>query len=466
MHRMGFEPMRLAPRDLKPLSLTNSDICAIVQPPPATYDLRFLPLNRISGQKTRMIEIALFMGLGILGYVLSQQARSEKTNPKELFTSPRALSEHNDNVMITSETKGHSNMVPFFGAKLTQNTYSGANEGILDSHTGSGKNYFQKREEKSFWDIAPGITNSPFGSANESEFMQSRMVSSLRMNNTFPIDQVNVGPGIDDGYTNLPSGGYTQDRARDLTMPKTTDEIRTANKPKLTYSEDPVPGAFSITHPGLQAPVAKNRPDTFGLMTNPDGTFKYANTAVGVQVAPASFPEQLVKEQQRETTSREYYGDGQAAQGGFLSYIREFTEPFEEFMKLTVGEHFGTGGGAGALSQGTYVVDQYLAAYTNQNREDLTNTDWKSPGLSINGLHAGPQSYNVQMKKTTEPLLEEAARLNHSSNITPTAAHTLHQGSMHYTEPRQQDIEMVRNEPGILTAFLNNPYTQSLSSVA
>ena len=249
MHRMGFEPMRLAPRDLKPLSLTNSDICAIVQPPPATYDLRFLPLNRISGQKTRMIEIALFMGLGILGYVLSQQARSEKTNPKELFTSPRALSEHNDNVMITSETKGHSNMVPFFGAKLTQNTYSGANEGILDSHTGSGKNYFQKREEKSFWDIAPGITNSPFGSANESEFMQSRMVSSLRMNNTFPIDQVNVGPGIDDGYTNLPSGGYTQDRARDLTMPKTTDEIRTANKPKLTYSEDPVPGAFYITQP-------------------------------------------------------------------------------------------------------------------------------------------------------------------------------------------------------------------------
>ena len=70
------------------------------------------------------------------------------------------------------------------------------------------------------------------------------------------------------------------------------------------------------------------------------------------------------------------------------------------------------------------------------------------------------------MKKTTEPLLEEAARLNHSTNITPTPAHTVHQGSMHYTEPRQQDIEMVRNEPGILTAFLNNPYTQSLSSVA
>lgn len=412
-----------------------------------------------------MIEVALFMGLGILGYVLAQQQK-EQGNPKELFLSPRPIADYNDQVMITDNPKGHNNMVPFFGAKLTQNTYSAANEGILDSHTGAGKNYFQKREEKSFWDIAPGITNSPFGSANESDFYQSRQVSSLRMNNTFPIDKVNVGPGIDDGFTNLPSGGYNQDRARDLTLPKTTDELRTANKPKVTYSEDPVPGSFYITQPGLQAPVAKNRPDTFGILTEPDGSLKYANTAVGVQVAPAAFPEQVLKVQQRESTSREYYGEAQAAQGGFVSYIRAFTEPFEQFMRLTVGEHFGTGGGTGSLAQATYVVDPYLAAYTNPNREALTDTDWASPGGLIHGVATGQQSYNVQLKKTTEQPLHDAARANEGANITPEPAHTQQMGSWRYTEPRQQDVELVRNDPGILDAFRHNPYTQSLASVA
>jgi hypothetical protein len=46
--------------------------------------------------------------------------------------------------------------------------------------------------------LKPGVGN-PFGSQDESEFMQSRMVSSMRMNNTFPIDQVQVGPGVNDG---------------------------------------------------------------------------------------------------------------------------------------------------------------------------------------------------------------------------------------------------------------------------
>jgi hypothetical protein len=415
------------------------------------------------------MEVALFTGLGVLGYMLAQQQKPVQA-PKELFLNPRPIAEYNDRVDLESDPKGHNNMVPFFGAKITQNMYAGANDGILDSHTGAGKHYFQKREEKSFWDIAPGITNSPFGSANESDFMQSRQVTSLRMNNTFPIDQVNVGPGIDDGYTNLPSGGYQQDRARDITLPKTTDELRVANKPKLTYEDVPVPGAFYVTKPGLQAPVNKNRPDRFGILQeeNSDGSYSlpYVNTAVGIQVAPASYPEQVRKTQQRESTSREYYGEGTAAQGGFLSYIRSFTEPFEQFMRLTVGEHFGVGGGQGALDQGTYVVDPYLVAYTNPNREDLTNTDWKSPsGLVIN-QPAGQQAYNVAVRRTDEAAMFDAARPNAAANTIAEPAGTQQQGSFRYIEPRQQDIEIVRNDPGILDAFRQNPYTQSLASVA
>jgi hypothetical protein len=40
--------------------------------------------------------------------------------------------------------------------------YSGATEGILDNHTGAGKEYFQKREVKSFFDAKSG-SGQPFG---------------------------------------------------------------------------------------------------------------------------------------------------------------------------------------------------------------------------------------------------------------------------------------------------------------
>ena len=86
------------------------------------------------------------------------------------------------------------------------------------------------------------------------------------MKNVFPVNQVQVGPGINDGYTNLPSGGYQQDAMRDFALPKTTDEMRVVTKPKVTYSEDPVPGVNKITQPGIQAAVNKNKPDRFAIL--------------------------------------------------------------------------------------------------------------------------------------------------------------------------------------------------------
>ncbi len=59
------------------------------------------------------------------------------------------------------------------------------------------------------------------------------------------------------------------------------------------------------------------------------------NTTTGQQMASTIYPETIMKAQDRETTSVYYNSAGQAAAGGYLSYIRSFTEPFQEFMKLT-----------------------------------------------------------------------------------------------------------------------------------
>lgn len=385
------------------------------------------------------MEVALLLGLAALGYALAPQiARQQrelqeqrKRNPKETFISPADFKDV-DEVNVVQSSEGHNNMVPFFGANVTQTTYNGATDGILDTYTGTGKNTFFHKEEAPAMFKPEAGTGLPWGKQVETDFEQSRMVTSLAMKNVFPIEPVLVGPGVNDGYTNLPSGGYQQDSIREFALPKTTDEIRVANKPKLTYSADPVPGSHFITDMGLQAPVKKNRPDRFQVLQAADGSLPHVNTTMGQQVASAIYPNQVMKVQNRESTSVEHETPAQAAAGGYLSYIRAFTEPFQEFMKLTVEGRPNVGGPVGGM----------------------------------NGLSAGQQAVNVQTHRDENLLVNSRgfeAPLMTFGGQAPTSDL---QGSVKYFEPLKEDVNIVRNEPSILDAFRKNPYTQSLQSSA
>lgn len=385
------------------------------------------------------MEVALLLGLAALGYAMAPQIarqqrelqEQQKRNPKETFISPADFKSIDDVTVVQSQ-EGHNNMVPFFGANVTQTTYSGATDGILDTYTGTGKNTFFHKEEAPAFFKPEAATGLPWGKQVETDFEQSRMVTSMALKNVFPIEPVQVGPGVNDGYTNLPSGGYQQDSIREFALPKTTDEIRVANKPKLTYSADPVPGSHFITDMGIQAPVKKNRPDRFQVLEGKDGSLPHVNTAVGQQVASAIYPNQVMKTQNRESTSVEYETPAQAAAGGYLSYIRAFTEPFQEFMKLTVEGRPTPAGPVGGM----------------------------------NNVAAGQQSYNVQTHRDESLLVNSRgfeAPLMTFGGQAPTADL---QGSVKYFEPLKEDVNIVRNEPGILDAFRKNPYTQSLQSSA
>jgi hypothetical protein len=383
------------------------------------------------------MEVALLLGLAALGYALApqiakeqQRLRDDKRNPKETFLSPLPF-DNVDDVTVVQSQEGHSNMVPFFGANVTQSTYSGATDGILDTYTGTGKHTFHHKEEAPAF-FAPEAGNGlPWGKQVETDFEQSRMVSSLSMKNVAPIDQIQVGPGLNDGYTNLPSGGYQQDVGREYTLPRTTDELRVVTKPKVTYSADPTPGAHFITDMGIQAPVKKNRPDRFQVLEDKDGSLPHLNTTMGQQVAAAVYPTNVMKLQDRESTSVNYNGAASAAAAGGLSYIRAFTEPFQEFMKLTVEGRPAPAGPSG-----------------------------------VSALTAGPQAYNVQTFKDESILVNSRsfeAPLKTFGGQPPTSDQM---GSVKYFEPLQEDINVQRNNPGILDAFKKNPYTQSLQSVA
>jgi hypothetical protein len=369
-----------------------------------------------------MIEAALLLGLGALGYVLASQKQPSTEGfslqlPQLLQSQPQAYVPDSDE---DNPAKGHSNEVPFFGPRVTQSMYSGATNGILDAHSGAGKEYFQKREVQSLFDAKTG-TQNPFGAAVETDFMQSRMVTGQRMNNVFPIEPVQVGPGVNDGYTNIPRGGYQQDNMREYAMPKTTDEIRVVGQEKLSHEQPVIPGAATVTMPGIQADVKKNKPDRFAVYG-----MDRANTAVGAQTAPRIYSDQPMKEQARETTYNVQVTPASAGVSTFVSYIRAFTEPYQEFMRLTAAGRAGPG------------------------------------GVNGTGVSAGPESYSVQTKFDMDSVLANATRVNVPQQVVTTGSQQI--GSYRYNEPLQQSIMVERNEPSMLDAFKQNPYTQKLTS--
>ena len=382
------------------------------------------------------MDVVLLMGLAALGYAIALPKKNPKselgasTMVKEQMFGHKAF----DEIPVVQAANGHGNMVPFFGANRTQSTYSDGHESLLDKYTGMGANtFFRKEEAGAFFSPEAGRGN-PWKAPVETDFEQSRQVTSLAMKNVAPIDRVQVGPGVNDGYTNLPSGGLNQGiESREFQLPKTTDEMRIATKPKLTYTSNPTPGKQRYgLQPGLQAPVKKNKPDRFQILEAADGSLPHLNTTVGREKASAIYPEVVMKDQNRVETTTQFMGPIGKGVRNNESYIRAFTEPYQQFMKLTTEGRPSPGGPVSGMS-----VSAGPEAYTVQTHRD--------------------ESTHINYRGFESPLLQRGGQ-------APTAEM---RGSVKYDEPIGQSVQMDRvAEPGLLDAFKSNPYTQSLQSSA
>jgi len=382
------------------------------------------------------MDVVLLLGLAALGYAIALPKKTRKselgasTMVKEQMFGHKAF----DEIPVVQAANGHGNMVPFFGANRTQSTYSDGHESLLDKYTGMGANtFFRKEEAGAFFSPEAGRGN-PWKAPVETDFEQSRQVTSLAMKNVAPIDRVQVGPGVNDGYTNLPSGGLNQGiESREFQLPKTTDEMRIATKPKLTYTSNPTPGKQRYgLQPGLQAPVKKNKPDRFQILEAADGSLPHLNTTVGREKASAIYPEVVMKDQNRVETTTQFMGPIGKGVRNNESYIRAFTEPYQQFMKLTTEGRPSPGGPVSGMS-----VSAGPEAYTVQTHRD--------------------ESTHINYRGFESPLLQRGGQ-------APTAEM---RGSVKYDEPIGQSVQMDRvAEPGLLDAFKSNPYTQSLQSSA
>jgi hypothetical protein len=108
----------------------------------------------------------------------------------------------------------HDNMTPFFGGRIKQSMEPYANENILMNHSGTNNLYQQKKEAKAFFDLCQNVGNVN-GLENRNDYYSERINVPRIRNNVQPIPSIHVGPGINQGYSAEPVGGFQQFDIRD-----------------------------------------------------------------------------------------------------------------------------------------------------------------------------------------------------------------------------------------------------------
>ena len=170
--------------------------------------------------------------------------------------------------MDSSQFK-HNNMTPFNGGKVKGNPYDiNIAESVLDNMVGAASQVVKKVEQAPLFKPENNV-QWVYGAPNQSDFYQSRVNPSTKINNVKPFDTQMVGPGLNQGYGVDGSNGYNSGmEARDMWMPKNVDELRVDTNPKMEYELTNLEGpanSYIKNVPGAEilGRIEKQRPDTF-----------------------------------------------------------------------------------------------------------------------------------------------------------------------------------------------------------
>jgi len=221
---------------------------------------------------------------------------------------------------IKSSDFTHNNMTPFFGGRVKQNVDPNANSGILDSFSGSGVNQIKKREVETMFDTARAPYGNPYGLESSTDFVQSRINDPRNRSGEKPFEPIRVAPGVNEGFSATGKGGFQQFEVNQYMMGalRKTDDLRTADNPKLTYKGQVVPGQH-FTGGAAQDPgeVRKYRPDTFFIDENGE---RFGVAGQSEHQRETTRPVQVLKHTTRPETSSELLGPAGSVEYG-QSYV-------------------------------------------------------------------------------------------------------------------------------------------------
>ena len=282
---------------------------------------------------------------------------------------------HNKNInslsgnQIDNKDFKHNNMVPFFGSKvkgpLIDTDHS---QSILDNHQGAGSQGIKKVEQAPLFKPEDNVQWS-HGAPNQSEFMLSRELPSTKIANVLPWEQEKVAPGLGLGYTTQGSGGFNSGMLdRPAWAPPTVDELRVKTNPKVTYGlyghEGPADGKIKKSE--VIGTVEKNRQNT-DYTVGPDRWF----TTTGGALGQTQIPQTILNDNNRLTTTNEYYGasgnDGDSKSSYYKGQYETSTRPELSSDNLTPATAMGQGG----ATDNDYGVKGYNLL--NNNRQTTCN---------------------------------------------------------------------------------------------
>ena len=220
-----------------------------------------------------------------------QQARSDST-----FVNMAGME-------MSREQFTHNNMQPYYRGQPKQSMDVHNGEARMEKFTGRSDLFHTKKACASFGDIEQ-TSGNVLGMPDQSDFYKDRVQLPVAQRNVFPIEQIRVGPGLNQGYTSTPSGGFQQSLTNDIVRPKTVNELRPGNKPKLVYANPaPTAGKAVITQRTMAPNLSKNRVDTYYEQSED----QWLKTR-GTYTASQDRPEQVVKPTSRVETHVEYEG--------------------------------------------------------------------------------------------------------------------------------------------------------------
>jgi len=295
---------------------------------------------------------------------------------------------------ISANDFKHNNMQPFFGGSVKQNMTASANTSRLDMYTGAGTTQVQKQEQAPMFNHNVPF-GQPFGNEPNADFIRSRIVDPSRRNNERPFEATRVGSGVGEKGGITGKGGFQQLEVNEImkrAMP-TTDKLRVADKPKLSYNNQVIPGAHFIGAAALDSgEVRKYRPDTFFL----NETGERNGIATSEVRKETVRPMQVMKYTTRTDTSEELIGTP-ASQEAFKSYVdgEHATPQNQQF------------GGAGyrnndASSYGLGPRDDYGAKTYEIRPNERLATQERVVGLNLVPADSGqvPVHYNDDARPT------------------------------------------------------------------
>jgi len=168
----------------------------------------------------------------------------------------------NMNYGVTNDDElTHDNMVPHFSKKQIINDYNEQTFAHrMELFSGSSKNFTPKKEllKENFSPLQKDV-NLVNGSQNNIELLKGYYLPSTEKRNILPFEQQQIGPGLnlDPSQTSRPDGGSFEEYRP---MPKTIDELRSDDNPKITF-EGVMKSGQKGSKSGMIGQVYKRKPE-------------------------------------------------------------------------------------------------------------------------------------------------------------------------------------------------------------